>query len=51
MMTGMLMVACILIGYVAWFMFKLSNDADLIIEEKMRQIKSDTEEILNRLDK
>lgn len=51
MMIGMLIVAYILIGYVAWFMFKLSNDADQIIEEKIRQIKAETDEILNRLDR
>ena len=51
MMTGMLIVACILIGYVAWFMFKLSNDTDKIIEEKIREIKVEIDEILNRLDR
>jgi flagellar basal body-associated protein FliL len=50
-MIGMLIVACVLIGYVAWFMYKVSGDADKLIEEKMREHKAEVEEILNRLDK
>lgn len=51
MMIGMLIVACVLIGYVAWFMFKLSSDADKVIEEKIREVKVEMDEILNRLDR
>lgn len=51
MMVGMLIVAYILIGYVAWFMFKVSNDADKVIEEKIREVKVEMDEILNRLDR
>ncbi len=51
MMIGILAVTCILIGYVAWLMFKISNDAEKIIEEKIREIKASTEEILNKLDR
>ena len=51
MMIGMLIVAYILIGYVAWFMFKISSDADKVIEEKIREHKAELEEILNKLDK
>jgi hypothetical protein len=50
-MIGMLIVACVLIVFVAWFMYKVSGDADKLIEEKMREHKAEVEEILNRLDK
>ena len=51
MMMGMLIVVCILIGYVACLMFKISNDAEKIIEEKIREIKVEIHEILNKLDR
>ena len=51
MMIGMLIVAYVLIGFVAWLMFKVSGDADKLIEEKMREHKAEVEEILNKLDK
>ena len=51
MMIGMLIVFCVLVGYIAWFMCKVSGDADKLIEEKMREHKAEVEEILNKLDK
>ena len=50
-MIGMLIVAYVLIGFVAWLMCKVSGDADKLIEEKMREHKAEVEEILNKLDK
>ena len=50
-MIGMLIVAYVLIGFVAWLMFKVSGDADKLIEEKMREHKAEVEERLNKLDK
>lgn len=51
MMTGMLIVFCVLVGYVAWFMFKTANEYNSSIEEKIRQARAEVEEKLNKLDK
>lgn len=51
MMIGMLIVAYILIGFVACLMFKISGDAEKIIEEKIRENKAELDEILNKLDR
>ena len=50
-MIGLLLVAYILIGFVAWFMFKVSEDAEKLIEEKIREHKAEIDEILNKLDR
>lgn len=50
-MIGMLIVFCVLVGYIAWLMYKVSGDVDKLIEEKMREHKAEVEEILNKLDR
>lgn len=51
MMIGMLIVFCVLVGYIAWFMFKTANESNSFIEEQIRQAKAEVEEKLNKLDK
>lgn len=50
-MIGLLLVAYILIGLVAWIMFKVSEDTEKLIEEKIRENKAELDEILNKLDR
>lgn len=50
-MIGLLLVAYILIGFVAWIIFKVSEDTEKLIEEKIREHKAEIDEILNKLDR